>query len=108
MKSSRIFVCLLLLVSSTVYVGSGVGGVTEPILHYTFDEGVEDVTGNGFDGTFVGDAYVEEGILWLDGEDDAVETPSIGTFNELTYAMWIFPTVEILPLQFTGGINTHD
>ena len=108
MKSSRMFVCLLLLLSSTVYVGNVMGAMPDPIAHYTFDEGAEDVTGNGFDATFVGDAYVEDGFLILDGDDDAVETPSIGTFTELTYAMWVQAWVDLEPLQFAGGINTHD
>lgn len=108
MKSGLIFVCFLLLVSLTVYVGSLKSAEPAPIVHYTFDEGVEDVTGNGFDGTLVGDAYVEDGLLMLDGEDDAVETPMIGTFAEITYAMWIFSTEDLVPLQFSGGINTND
>jgi hypothetical protein len=108
MKSSWVFICLALLLSLTVYTGRVVGAQPVPILRYTFDTGAEDVTGNGFDGTFVGDAYVENGFLMLDGEDDAVETPAIGNFYELTYAMWVFPTVDLVPLQFSGGINTHD
>lgn len=108
MKSNLMFVGLFLLLSMTFFV-SGLEGVEpEPIAHYTFDAGAEDVTGNGFDAAFVGDAYVEDGVLWLDGEDDAVEMPSIGTFYELTYAMWIFPAEDLVPLQFTGGINTHN
>lgn len=108
MKSSWIFVCLVLLFSATAYMRGDANAATQPILHYTFDEGVEDVTGNGLDGTLVGDAYVDDGFLWLDGDDDAVETPTIGTVYELTYAMWVFPTVDLVPLQFSGGINTHD
>ena len=97
MKLSWIFVCLLLFLSATIYA-------LEPIAHYTFDEGAEDVTG---DGTFTSDAYIEDGFLMLDGDDDAVEIPLIGTFNELTYAMWAYSTVDLVPLQFSGGINTH-
>jgi hypothetical protein len=108
MKSSRVFVCLLLFLSLTVYVGGLKGVEPEPIAHYTFDQGPEDVTGNGFDGTFVGDAYVDGGYLVLDGTDDAVDIPMIGTFNELTYAMWVWPDVDLIPLQFSGGINTHN
>jgi flagellar hook assembly protein FlgD len=83
----------------------------EPIAHYTFDEGANDVSGNGYDGTFLGDAHVQNGYLVLDGNDDAVEIPRIGgegaTFSQLTYAMWVYPTVDQVPLQFSGGLNTH-
>jgi hypothetical protein len=108
MKSSWIVVCILLLFLATVYARGLEGVQPEPIAHYTFDEGSEDVTGNGFDGTFLGDTFVENGFLYLDGVDDAVEIPTIGTFNELTYAMWVYPYVDLEPLQFSGGINTHD
>ncbi len=107
MKSSWLYVCLFLILSSTFYIESVSAG-TMPVLHYTFDSGVEDVTGNGLDGTLVGDAYIDNGLLILDGDDDAVETPTIGIVYELTYAMWVFPEVDLVPLQFSGGINTHD
>ncbi|MBN1466339.1 T9SS type A sorting domain-containing protein [candidate division KSB1 bacterium] len=108
MKSRWLFISLLLLLSATVPAARLEAAAPVPIAHYAFDTGAEDVTGNGFDGTFVGDAYVDDGFLILDGEDDAVETPSIGTFYEMTYAMWVFPMVDLMPLQFAGGINTHD
>jgi len=108
MKSCQIFVGLLLLLSLTVFVGGLEGAEPVPIAHYTFDQGAEDLTGNGFDGEFVGDAFVENGFLVLDGVDDAVEIPMIGTFNEVTIAMWVWPDVDLIPLQFSGGINTNN
>jgi len=80
---------------------------SDPIAKYTFNDGPEDVTGNGYDGTLTGDAYVEEGFLVLDGEDGAVLLPEIGIYNEATYAMWVYPTVDLESVEFAGGINTN-
>ncbi|MBN1997837.1 LamG domain-containing protein, partial [candidate division KSB1 bacterium] len=108
MKSSRMFVCIMLFLSSTVFVGRLIGDVPEPIAHYTFDAGAEDVTGNGFDGTITGDVYFEDGFMYLDGDDDVVDIPSIGTFNEITITMWVNSDVDLEPIQFAGGFNTHN
>lgn len=109
MKLKLMFFSLLVFLLSIVYT---MGATPQPILHYTFDSAadttVEDVTGNGYDGTFVGDAIIDAGILWLDGEDDAVETPTIGTVYELTYTFWANSDVELDAAGFTGGINSHD
>ena len=82
-----------------------------PIAQYTFEDGPGDVTGNGYDGTLLGDAHVKDGLLVLDGDGDAVDIPRIGgegaTYSQLTYAMWVYPTVDQVPLQFSAGFNTH-
>lgn len=109
MRSRWIFIILLM----NVYAGGLEGVQSEPTVRYTFEEGPEDVSGNGFDGTLLGDAYVEYGYLVLDGDDDAVEIPRIhingdSILHSLTYAMWIYPIDDLLPLEFSGGINTHD
>ena len=108
MKSKLMFVSLLVLLLSLVYNGSIMKAGTQPILHYTFDEGFQDVTGNGFDGEPVGDVYVDGGLLWLDGDDDAVEIPSMGVVYEFTYAFWVNSDMELEATQFSGGINTNE
>jgi hypothetical protein len=79
---------------------------------YYFDADATDSSGNGYDGTLLGDAHVADGLLVLDGDDDAVDIPRIGgadaTFSQLTYSMMVYPTVDQTPLQFSGGLNTND
>ncbi|MFC1793311.1 LamG domain-containing protein, partial [Planctomycetota bacterium] len=51
--------------------------------------------------------HVADGVLVLDGEDDAVAIPGIGDgLTEFTFSMMVYPTVDQVPLQFSGGINT--
>ena len=41
------------------------------------------------------------------GDDDAVAIPGIGDgLTEFTFVMNIYPTVDQVPLSFSGGINT--
>jgi len=79
----------------------------DPVAHYTFASDASDVTGNGYDGTLIGDAKVDSGYLYLDGDDDGVEIPEIGIQNELTYAMWVYPTADLTTIEFSGGININ-
>ena len=51
------------------------------VLH-TFDDLV-DGSGNGLDLILEGDAYVEDGFLWLDGEDDWADVGSFADFSAL-------------------------
>ena len=77
---------------------------------YKFETDATDSSGNGYDGTLLGDAHIQDGMLVLDGADDAVAIPRIGganaTFSQLTYSMMVYPTVDQIPLQFSGGLNT--
>ncbi len=74
---------------------------------YEFETDATDSSGNGNDGTFLGDAHVLGGLLVLDGDDDAVAIPGIGDgLTEFTFSMMVYPTVDVVPLQFSGGINT--
>jgi hypothetical protein len=74
---------------------------------YTFDADAADSSGNGLDGTLLGDAHVADGVLILDGDDDAVAIPGIGDgIAEFTFVMNVYPTVDQTALQFSGGINT--
>jgi len=78
---------------------------------YPFDDGVVDASGNGNDGTLLGDAVILDGILVLDGDDDAVDIPrpggADGTFGQCTVSMWVMPTADLSGLQFAGGMNTN-
>ena len=74
---------------------------------YIFDADAADSSGNALDGTLLGDAHAADGVLVLDGNDDAVAIPGIGDgLTEFTFVMKVFPTVDQMPLQFSGGINT--
>ncbi len=111
-------VVLLALVSSAsaVVVPDGIF----PEARYEFEGSCEDTTGNGYGGTLLGNAHIESwgfmpqsGHLALDGDGDAVEIPRIGhdaeTFlNEFTYAMSIFPTVDLTVEDSLTGIINHD
>jgi len=67
-------------------------------------------SGNGNDGALLGDADVLDGLLALDGDDDAVAIPRIGgedaVYRQLSYGMWVYPTADLTPLQFSGVMNT--
>ncbi len=80
------------------------------VLQYEFDNGAVDSVGNGYDGTLLGDAMTMDGVLGLDGADDAVAVPRIGgagaMLSEFSYTMWVNPTSALASLQFAGGINT--
>ena len=81
------------------------------LLEYTFDNGASDSSGNGYDGTLLGDAHSADGVLVLDGDDDAVSVPRIGgddtVFSQCSYSMWLYSTAEPASLSHTGGINSN-
>jgi len=85
-------------------------GVTGLLVEYTFTNGPADDSGNGHEGTLVNDARIADGVLVLDGTDDLMAIPRLGgpdaTFNQGTYSMWIYSTVDPATLDFTGGINS--
>ncbi len=85
-------------------------GTTDLLAWYTFDNGAADSSGNGYDGTLLGDAVVMDGVLALDGSDDAVAMPRIGgdaaTFSTFSYAMRVNPTSSLTSIQYSGGINS--
>jgi len=82
------------------------------LAHYPFDADASDASGNGNDGTLLGDAMILDGVLVLDGDDDAMDVPRIGgdeaVFGACSLSMWVFPTADLSGLQFAGGINTND
>jgi len=63
---------------------------------WSFDEGggttAVDSSGNGYDGTIVGGAEYVDGkfgtAIQLDGTDDWIEVPDLGTFEQVTIAEW--------------------
>lgn len=81
------------------------------LLHYPFDEDASDASGNGNDGTLLGDAVILDGVLVLDGDDDAVDVPRLGgedaVYSQCAISMWVFATADLTPMQFAGGINTN-
>ena len=86
-------------------------GTEGMLLEYTFDSDASDSSGNGYDATLLGDAYVADGVLVLDGTRDAISVPRIGgagaTFGQCTISMWAYPTEDLESLQFAGGMNTE-
>jgi len=80
------------------------------LLEYTFDGDASDSSGNGYDGTLLGDARVDGGTLVLDGIRDAVSVPRIGgdeaLFSEFTVSLWMRPSVDVSSLDYSGGMNT--
>ncbi len=81
------------------------------LAHYDFETDAKDISGNGYNGALAGDAHVADGVLVLDGTDDAVSVPRIGgagaVFGQISYSMWVHPTVDQAPLDFSGGMNTN-
>jgi len=86
-------------------------GVQGLLAHYDFENDARDGSGNGYDGTLLGNTHVADGALVLDGTDDAVAVPRIGgagaVFGQASYSMWVHPTVNPAPLDFSGGMNTN-
>ena len=84
-------------------------GANGLLAEYLFDNGATDTSGNGYHGTFVGDAHAADSVLVLDGVDDAVAIPRLGgpdaTFNQTTYSMWMYSIREPGPAGPIGGIN---
>jgi Concanavalin A-like lectin/glucanases superfamily len=82
------------------------------LLQYTFDGDASDSSGNGYDGTLLGDARVQNGVLALDGIRDAVSVPRIGgadaTLSAFTVSIWAYPTADLAGLQYSGGMNTDN
>jgi hypothetical protein len=85
-------------------------GRTGLLAEYLFDNSAADTSGNGHDGTLRDNARVSNGALLLDGTTDSVAIPRIGgadaTFDQCTYSMWIYSTVEPASVDFCGGINS--
>lgn len=81
------------------------------LANYSFEDGTVDVSGNGNDATLLGDAVILDGVLVLDGDDDAVDVPRLGgadaMFDACTISMWVLPTADLSTLQFSGGMNSN-
>ncbi len=109
--SGLVYVDDILLYRSAPEIAVPVDPGTEGlVLQYLFDSGATDSSGNGYHGTLLGDARTMDGVLGLDGADDAVAVPQIGgagaTFSAFSYAMWVNPASGLAALQFAGGMNT--
>jgi len=71
------------------------------LAHYAFDGDFSDSAGNS-DGTALGQAQILNDplrgqVLALDGDDDAVDIPTMGESEELTISMWVNPTDFVTP-----------
>jgi hypothetical protein len=66
---------------------SGIGDMYVPtkygpmLAHYDFEGDATDKSGNGYDGTLVGDAAIVDGVLQLDGDGDCVNLGADNAFN---------------------------
>ncbi len=82
------------------------------LAEYLFANGATDSSGQGHNGTFLGNAYAADSVLVLDGTDDAVSIPRLGgpnaTFNRCTYSMWMYSVPEPATSGFIGGINSNN
>jgi len=79
------------------------------LAEYTFDSSAADSSGRSHNGTFLDNAMVADGVLVLDGVDDAVAIPRLGgataTFKQCTYSMWMYSLTGLASAGPIGGIN---
>jgi hypothetical protein len=65
------------------------------VAQYAFENDATDSSGNGLDGTIIGDAVFADGIegmaLDFDGVDDVVELGQFDVNGQITLAAWILP-----------------
>ena len=84
-------------------------GKTGLLAEYTFDSSAADSSGRGHHGTFLDTAHAADGVLVLDGVDDAVAIPRLGgataTFKQCTYSMWMNSVSGLVSAGPVGGIN---
>lgn len=75
-----------------------------PLAHYTFDAGnFDDVSGNGYHGSAMGDAQIVDGALLLDGNGDYVQTSLLEPLkiaDGFTMAAWFKNT-------WSDGLGQH-
>ncbi len=73
-------------------------GTDALVLRYSFENNVNDVSGNGYDGTAMNDPFYADAVADLgramsfDGINDYVEMPIgslLGTLNDITVAAWL-------------------
>ncbi|MGE5294144.1 MAG: LamG-like jellyroll fold domain-containing protein [Solirubrobacterales bacterium] len=85
-------------------------GTTGLVAWYKFDGNLKDSAGS-FNGTAVGDIATATDatrgqVLSLDGVGDAVEVPVLGTVEAQTIAMWVYSTIDPLPVQFASMFHS--
>jgi hypothetical protein len=91
-------------------VPSSEGPSTEGLLaYYALEEDVLDSSGNGFDGTIVGDPVYTEGAIGMamdfNGDDyiDCGNDESFSVTEYLTVALWV--NIRTIPTAWTGAIT---
>jgi hypothetical protein len=79
------------------------------LAEYLFDSSAADSSGRGHHGTLLDNAHVADGVLNLDGVNDAVAIPRLGgataTFKQCTYSMWMYSLTGLASAGPIGGIN---
>lgn len=61
----------------------------ELVHRWTFEDGTQDVVGSA-NGTLFGDAYIQNGKLWLDGDGDYMRAVATGeTMTQKTLVAWV-------------------
>ena len=98
-------VCISFIVMSMMLTGAGDAKINPESIAgaWLFDEGggntAKDSSDNGKDGEIQGGAKYVDGkfgkALELDGKDDWVHVPAIGTFDEVTIAVWVNSTGRV-------------
>jgi hypothetical protein len=80
------------------------------LAEYLFNNGANDTSGNGHNGTFLGNAHAADSFLVLDGTDDAMSIPQLGgataTHKQCTYSMWMYSLTKPVSSNIIGGINS--
>ena len=92
-------------------------GPSEPIVWWKFDELSGNIVSdsvNAHKGTLTGGSFVSGKIgnaLSLDGTDQCVQVPAIGSFEDLTISVWVRPVIisNTLPLHtWNHVVGTYD
>lgn len=104
-KSLLIAICMSLMVMGLLFIAPSFAEISLDSIvgAWLFDEGEGNVaidsSGNGYDGDIKGGAEYVAGqfgqALRLDGTDDWVEVPELGSFNEVTIAEWVNMTGRV-------------
>lgn len=94
-------------------------GAADLVVSLDFEDGFNDASGNGINGSPEGDAAIvfdeelNSNVLSLDGDDDVVRLDGqlfidagLDLLDEITVAMWVNTTQDVVPINFSGGLNT--
>ncbi len=115
MKPLRIFLLATLILVVFVGFSENSNAETEPIAHWSFDEGegniAHDESGNGNDGTLENNPVWVDGVsgsaLHFDGIDEHVQFPDLisGELADFTVSVWLNVLFLGMCYKYTGTIN---